>query len=147
MKKIILCLGIAAICAGCKYRDEYFTTWIVKNATNQTIKLSPPPFYPYTLSNVLSPGAEREIYYREGFGDSPAFDVLLVNWPGWAEENIVFEILSSDGTSLKQWRCSDKNYSGKQFFNVSSWKSSHYNGNSDDPRSGWTFEILPEDIK
>lgn len=146
MKKILLCLSFAVICAGCGYHDEYFTTWIVRNSTNETILLSPPPFMDYALSNALSPGEEREFYYREDYDNRPSFNALFVNWDGWADENIAFEILLSDGTPLKQWRYVDRNSDGKQFFDVASWKFLYYQDDSSDPRSSWTFEILTGDL-
>lgn len=146
MKKILLCLSLAAMCAACCYEDEYFTTWTVRNATNQTILLSPTSFAEHVYWYALAPGSEREFYHRKDYNERPAFNTLMVNWKGWADENIALEILSSDGTLLRQWKYTDRDISGRQFFNESSWDFEYFMGNGDDPRASWVFTIQPGDL-
>lgn len=146
MKKLILGLSLATICAACCPSEMYYATWTIRNLTDRTILFVPPPLAGYVYSTTLKSGEECDLYFRVDYDERTSFYELLANWEGWADENIAFEILTPDGALLKRWKYLDKDSWGKQFFNESSWRLAISSKDREEQKLIWTFRILPEDL-
>jgi hypothetical protein len=147
MKESILILAVALLCVRCTPDEDtyYRSTWRVINLTDEKeMTMVPTP-----TGDFHTIGYDRGIeweYYLQEYNREHRFETMLDCWKGWADQNISFEMLSADGTSLVKWNYSDRNGPGRQFFNPSSWKHSLEGDGEYYVRNTWTFEIRREDI-
>ncbi len=151
MKRLILLLGILSMGFQCDEPNDpiiNYGVWLVKNTTSQTLMITPGQ---YDLQpSSIAPGGTMEIHsqnYR--IWNEPDFAGLVLRrvWDGWADENISFEILSNNGSPLVKWNYVDRDLSGRQFFNESSWSLVKSRGEREDElKKTWIFEIKPDDI-
>lgn len=146
---ILLSLVITA-CDPAQYGSAYY----VKNSTDQPLKLclggSDDSIYP--IVGIVAPGDSAHFS-----GTSVVIrgkNKLYFDWfiqeqvSRWGDE-VSLKVSSPENSLLKEWDYLDRNQSGKQFFNESSWR--HYD--VFDGGKGiitlkdiWVFTILPEDI-
>jgi hypothetical protein len=115
---------------------SYCVEWYLKNTTAETIVLN----------------SHDDMYYRSV--TIPQKSDTLIDSSTYANEDDVFTSAWNTGDSVViklhekvvcVWRKSEKNTSGKQFFNMSFWTKST-GVREKRPCRIWTFEITPEDI-
>lgn len=137
-------------------KDEYHTTWYVKNSTDHPIKIIL-PFSRKGVKKVIFPKDSAEVFsYNHIVSDGkPTFDRLYnnVTWEKSGKEDQRADILSHEEELIKTWYFTKKNDSDKQFFNEQYWKffirkipgaDGPYGIRDEEYR--WVFEITPEDI-
>lgn len=152
MKKLILLLGIMSLGFQCgpEPPDPNGGAWRIKNSTNQTLTITIPPYsviQSYPLDNNISPGDAIPLGFTStDIEKIPNFELIRRFWHGLAEEDIYFEVLSSNGTTLVKWDYLNKDLPGKQFFKEGSWQRKQ-SSKGDNIDVTWFFEILPEDIQ
>jgi hypothetical protein len=151
MKKWILLLGILSMGFQCGPENdpiENYGEWHVKNTTSRRLMIKPGQFD--DQPTAIEPGVTLKFRVQSySIWKEPVFTDLtsLSPWSGWVDENIAFEVLSDNGTSLAEWRYTGREEAGHQFFNESSWSPVRSAGERDDElKITWTFEIKPEDL-
>jgi hypothetical protein len=144
-KKAIYLILLSIILSSCILftydgkEPDYYSGWYLKNSTDSTFT-----FYPrYEKGGVYM----REIIIYSG--STVEFEVIASDkkpkfngMTTYTNDSVAW--IRKDN-KVRIWRKSEKNNSGKQFFNESFWdkQESSYN---EKPCTIWTFEITPEDI-
>jgi hypothetical protein len=160
MKKLMLLLLTALLTGASSCEDDEVryphAFWRVKNSTDQTLSIARPPYAVryWNFPDKLAPGEEGVFFEGQDYGDGQGsyrgkarFELLLRPWGDWAEENILLEVRSTDGTIVAAWKLTDAESAGKNFFKASSWNFSEtYDEARHEMGTDWVFEILPEDI-
>ncbi len=155
MKRLILLSAVVMACVRCAPEPEkiyYGTVWSVKNSTERTLTITPPP-YGGTDPHSLAPGAEVNLYSRGEYEYKSYFEMIMICWRGLPETDISFDVLASDGTLLKKWEFTEDNRyyyynsSVRNFFSPLSWTHSYDHDKRRKKRESWSFEILPGDIE
>ncbi len=140
-------VGIFIVLIACNpsdYRDpRNKCEWFLKNSTGNTIIL---------LKNFYSPN--YDIVPNDStitvYGAGIASFEETPDMFNWILDAIVLEdslkIFDSNNVLLKTWIQSQRNDSGKQFFNEQYWQKGEWKEGKYTYHE-WTFELLPEDIK
>ncbi|MDR2911920.1 MAG: hypothetical protein LBV38_01260 [Alistipes sp.] len=154
MRKLALLFAVTLSCVGCfKVPDDvrYDSEWRVRNSTAQTLVISPRPYAgPNTGSGArtLLAGEEVVFYARSEKAYRPYFEMVMVLWRGRADEEISFDVLSTEGVLLKSWRYDvDAAEADGRFFNEANWEYSSDFGKRRKKWASWLFEILPREIE
>jgi hypothetical protein len=160
MKKLLLssvaaAVALISVSCGHGWWDNYTTKlWSVKNNTEQLLILKCPSAESVSLSNPVSQG---DFGYREfeiepksiinicrsavPLADKPWFNFYLNRSFEAFGAEAKWQILSTDGTVLKEWKYSDKELPDQRFFKNTEWRSTE---------SGlwesFVFDISNEDI-
>lgn len=160
MRKIIIVILVLLSLTGCKKllsdKDEYYTTWYVKNSTDYPIKIVL-SFSRNGVKKVIFPNDSAEIFSFPQIVShgKPTFDVLYdnVTWGGLKREDQRIDILSHKEQLMKTWYFTNKDDADKQFFNGNYWNlhirkilGSDYVYGVRDDEYRWVFDVLPEDI-
>lgn len=169
MRRFALIAAVALMCTACtlfEEHDKYYDSgWWVKNATDRTLEVTPPPYGSAEDALILGPGEAVRFYSRGENLDAPYFEMMMILWRGRTGEDITFEVRSTEGEVLKRWTYDKGDGGGYDyeygygygygynrdqpigFFNNDSW-SMH----TTDSRSRrkklyeWTFEITESDL-
>ncbi len=117
-------------------QPSFYTEWHLKNTTVKTIELY--SYYGEFCDSIAIPQKIDTLLDCVGSDANITFYKL---WSG-AKDSVAVKL---SGKTVRIWRKSEINNSGKQFFNRSSWSKSTetIEGKS---CTIWAFEILPEDI-
>ncbi|MDR3119683.1 MAG: hypothetical protein LBU44_09790 [Mediterranea sp.] len=119
---------------------DYYAAWHLKNSTDSILTFHPR----YEKGEVnrreicIDPKTTVEF---EIFGSGRKIKFSGIN-------TYINDSVSWIGKNnrIRIWRKSEKNHSGKQFFNESYWTESAET-RENKPCTIWTFEVLPEDIE
>jgi hypothetical protein len=142
MKKLLLssfaaAVALISVSCGPDWWDNYTTKlWSVKNTTEQLLILKCPYSESESRSNPVLP---RDIEYREfeiapksrinifksavPLADKPWFSFYFNKSVEAFGTEAKWQILSVDGTVLKEWKYSDKELSDQRFFKDTEWSS------------------------
>jgi len=141
---IVTLIIMIQACDPSDYRDpRNKCEWFLKNSTGNTIIL---------LKNFYSPN--YDIVPNDStitvYGAGIASFEETPDMFNWILDAIVLEdslkIFDSNNVLLKTWIQSQRNDSGKQFFNEQYWQKREWKEGKYTYHE-WTFELLPEDIK
>ena len=153
IKKIIQLFCFMSLIAACDPISYHDGEWYIKNYTDQTLTISFPPFHARKDGDVAAGDSLLvQLFHFEYKGKViPYFDRLPQVMASYNEDvllDVSCNVLSEHGDLLKRWRYIDKDLSGKQFFNESSWHYYQFHRSRDKEHitAVWVFDILPEDL-
>ena len=146
---LIFCsyMSLSIMCE--KFEDKYLGELFVKNCTDKTLIVK----FSSSYNHYIAPGDSvlvGGIFFLLEDKTMHCFDAVMHDWHTSPPVPIeVCELLLGDSILLIKWNYSDRNLSGKQFFNESSWR--YYEniriGGRAAKTGTWVFDILPEDLE
>ena len=147
MAKVSLFIVITSLLAGCWITPDIKNDgyWNVVNHTDQSLRLTYSPYNKDFDIQEVAPGDSISV---AGWGYYPSIEPYFNYWLEQINtfgRDTSFIVLSESGNLLKEWKYSERDSTGKQFYKESSWNYYRYQRGVY-VRATWTFEIESDDL-